>query len=613
MNMLVLFFILAANNRVNTSFYTYHQIGGQSVTDLYFNYVLHRYDLRVALEKRQDQSGLKSISFGIDSAIGDFRLVLGEKPYHVRAPVTTNLNLWGLSLISRGADIFLGRIRDNTTSLPPTFNQNRYTVGARLHRQFLPRIPLDFYLMRRSDNTSLTRVSDNNSVGVNSEVRFGDNVTVDNRLWASHTERGIGASYAFNGRYTAEKYGGHCHLATMSRNYVPLSNLKMYRGTWLRLNTYEKPTDWFGFSQDIGYSSSGDRKLTLNTRLSPARLPVLTYGVSLSRARVTQIVDGEYCFKDFGISANYEWSNARRAYGLRLVQHIVNCQFWSSFQRRDADVWQFGLVFPFPNHVRFKGFLNFVTRAHYQSHTTGFEISSRFLRDLNLSFTYEYIHHNTASDQFLSLNISKTFDFDRIGLSFISGRVFMDVNNNGMYDYGDEPMPDVDVVIDGKSETKTDKNGIYSFHFVRSGQHSVNVNLGCIPAEIGTARRTQFLDTRLLSQARVNFPLEVLGSMSGTVYFDGNNNGQMDEEEDGIPNVVLSLNGYMTTTDKDGEFRFANLASGTYVLEPKVLPPETMATRQELLYVFIKPGAEVKDYTLGIAKKERPINKKVFD
>ena len=178
MNMIMLFFMLAANNRVNTSFYTYHQVGGQSVTDLYFNYVLHRYDLRVALEKRQDQSGLKSISFGIDSAIGDFRLALGEKPYHVRAPVTTNLNLWGLSLISRGADIFLGRIRDNTTSLPPTFNQNRYTVGARLHRQLFPRIPLDFYLMRRSDNTSPTRVSDNNSVGVNSEVRFGDNLTV---------------------------------------------------------------------------------------------------------------------------------------------------------------------------------------------------------------------------------------------------------------------------------------------------------------------------------------------------------------------------------------------------------------------------------------------------
>jgi hypothetical protein len=174
-------------------------------------------------------------------------------------------------------------------------------------------------------------------------------------------------------------------------------------------------------------------------------------------------------------------------------------------------------------------------------------------------------------------------------------------------------MSDIDVVVDGKNETKTDRNGIYSFHFVRSGEHSVNVNLGCMPAEIGTAHRTQSVDTRLFSQARINFPLEVMGSMSGKVYFDSNNNGKMDDDEDGIPNVVLALNGYMTTTDKDGDFRFANLASGTYVLEPKVLPPETIATRQELLYVFIKPGVDVEDYALGVVKKERPVNKKVFD
>lgn len=613
MNLIALFFLLAANNRVNTSFYTYHQIGGQSVSDLYLNYVLHRYDLRLALEKRQDQSGLKSVSLGIDSVIGDFRLVLGEKAYHVRSPVTTNLNLWGLSLISRGADILLGRTRDNTTTLPPTFNHNRYTVGIRLHRQPLPRIPLDFYLMRRSDRIVQNGIISNNSAGVNSEVKLGDKLTFDNRLWVSHTERGIGSSYAFSGRYTAEKYGGHCHFTTISGNYVPLSNLKMYRGTWLRLNTYERPTNWLSFSQDIGYNSSGDRRFVLNTRLSPARMPAFTYGVTFSRARVGHIIDGEYYYKDFGVSANYEWSSDRHAYGIRLLQHIVNCQLWSGFQRRDTDVWQFGIMFPFPNHVRFKGFFNVVTRTQYRNHTTGFEISSRFFRDLNLSFTYEYIRHNTASDQYLSFNISKTFDFDRIGLSFISGRVFMDVNNNGLYDYGDEPLPDIEVIIDGKTETRTDKNGIYSFHFVKSGQHSVDLNLGSMPAEIGTSQRTRSIDTRLLSQARINFPLEVLGSISGRVYFDGNNNGQMDRDEEGIPNAVLALNGYMTSTDRNGAFRFANLASGTYVLEPKVLPPETMATRQEVLYVFVKPGVTIEDYTLGITKKERPVNKKVFD
>ena len=125
MNTLVLIVILSANGLVNTSFYTYHKIGAYSISDLYVNYVLQRYDFRLALEKRENEFGLKSITLEIDSIADNWRLALGEKPYHVRAPASTNLNLWGLTMMSRGADVFIGKIRDYTTSLPPTFNDNR--------------------------------------------------------------------------------------------------------------------------------------------------------------------------------------------------------------------------------------------------------------------------------------------------------------------------------------------------------------------------------------------------------------------------------------------------------------------------------------------------------
>lgn len=613
MNIILLFLVVANNHRVNTSFYTYHRIGGYSVTDFYVDYLVNRYDLRLAMEKRHDQFGLKSVTLEIDSVFRDFRLALGEKSYHVRAPASTNLHLWGLSMTSHGFDIFTGRLRDNTTSLPPTFNENQYVAGFRIHRQVSPRIPLDFFLMRRSDTEYPNDVRSNNSAGVNSEMKVGDNLAVDNKLWISHTEQGLGTGYEFNGRYTAQKYGGHCHFTVMSRDYVPFSSTKTQPGKWLRLNTYQRPVDWLGFSQDLGYTSLHDTRLTVSTRLSPARFPVLTYSISFSKEKTSQVVDGEWYYKSFNVSANYERCSVQDEYGLKLAQRILNCQVWSSFQRRDSDVWQFGFMFPFPKYVRFKGFVNYAERADYHSHTTGFELSSNFFKDMNVHFTYEYIRNNSASGQFLSFSFSKTFDFNRVGLSFISGRVYMDVNNNGMYDFVDRVMPDIDVVIDGKSATKTDKNGIYIFAFVRSGRHSVYVNFGCMPAEIGTASRARTVDTRLLSQARIDFPLEVLGSVSGTVYYDHNNNGEMDEEEDGVPNVVLALNGYLTTTDKNGEFRFANLAAGTYVLEPKVLPPETFAARQEQLYLFVKPGAAFEGYKLRLVKQERPIKKTIFD
>ena len=613
MNMLMLFVLLASGGRVHTSFYTCHKVGAYSISDLYFNYMMSRYDLRLNLQKRQDDFGLRSITLEVDSMFKDYRAALGEKSYHVRAPVSSVLNIWGLALLSRGADFFVGKIRDYTSSLPPTFEENKYAVGARFHRQLSYRIPLDIYIMRRSENPSPLRVSNNNALGLNSGMNLGDKLSFDTQLWTSLSDLGFGSSFAFNGRYTEEKYGGHCYITAISNNYVALSNIKMQPGTWFRITSYQHPTEWIGFSQDLGYSSFYDARLMLNTRIMKKPFPTLVYSVEFSRNIIDQSINTEYYYQNFTVSANYEWSKDQTAYGVKVAQRIGSCQIWSSFQRRNNDVWQFGYMFPFPRYLRFKGFLNYVTGSNYRNYSTGFELSARLIRDLYMHFSYEFMHHDATSDHLLSLSVSKTFDFDRLGFSFVSGRVFMDVNSNGMFDAGDRVVPDVTVVMDGKDEATTDKNGVYTFSFVKSGKHTLSVNLGCVPAEIGTAHRSHRLDTRFLSQTRLDFPLEVLGSVGGVVYYDVNNNGERDVDEKGVPNAVLALNGYMTTTDTNGRFRFANLASGTYVLEPRVLPPETIAAQRELLYVYIVPGSHFSGYELGVVEKQRPINKKVFD
>lgn len=63
------------------------------------------------------------------------------------------------------------------------------------------------------------------------------------------------------------------------------------------------------------------------------------------------------------------------------------------------------------------------------------------------------------------------------------------------------------------------------------------------------------------------------GSLSGFVYVDLNNNGQVDFGEDGIKNVTLTLTGTdnlghsvtrTTTTDSNGSYKFNGLQPGTY-------------------------------------------------
>jgi hypothetical protein len=57
------------------------------------------------------------------------------------------------------------------------------------------------------------------------------------------------------------------------------------------------------------------------------------------------------------------------------------------------------------------------------------------------------------------------------------------------------------------------------------------------------------------------------GELTGTVYLDANNNGQLDAGEIGAANVTVVLDGrFSVQTDVNGRFDFAAVASGHHVL-----------------------------------------------
>lgn len=89
----------------------------------------------------------------------------------------------------------------------------------------------------------------------------------------------------------------------------------------------------------------------------------------------------------------------------------------------------------------------------------------------------------------------------------------------------------------------------------------------------GTEDATAVSDTITLTSgqtAEAGVAAIPVGSFSGKVWNDQNNNGVMDEDEAGVANVVLKLTGtksnvaYQITTDDTGDYRFSLLRNDTY-------------------------------------------------
>jgi hypothetical protein len=58
------------------------------------------------------------------------------------------------------------------------------------------------------------------------------------------------------------------------------------------------------------------------------------------------------------------------------------------------------------------------------------------------------------------------------------------------------------------------------------------------------------------------------GTLSGHVYFDGNDNGRRDASEAGVPDVVMRLDGrFVTRTDAQGRYEYPAVAPGSHRLE----------------------------------------------
>jgi uncharacterized repeat protein (TIGR01451 family) len=188
--------------------------------------------------------------------------------------------------------------------------------------------------------------------------------------------------------------------------------------------------------------------------------------------------------------------------------------------------------------------------------------------------------------------------------SAIGDFVWVDLDRDGVQDGNEPGLAGVVITLTPSTgpvlTTTTDLNGNYTFGNLGSGTFTVTYNLATAPA--GYAPTTPIQLTYNITAAQVittaDFGLKPpgLGAIGDTVWLDADNDGVLDNGEQGLPGITVRLYADVnnsgsidagdvvitsTVTDATGYYTFTNLYAGPYLVQV-----DTTSTVTSSIYGF---------------------------
>jgi hypothetical protein len=185
-------------------------------------------------------------------------------------------------------------------------------------------------------------------------------------------------------------------------------------------------------------------------------------------------------------------------------------------------------------------------------------------------------------------------DYAVIGDAAVSGTVWNDRNNNEAMDLAEVGVAGIVITIawQGPSgevtvASETDAFGTWEASNLPPGNYIVEIEPSSLPLGMTTTTTTSYsLALTPGTAATVDFGLAFLLDVGSSIWIDSDGDGEVDEGEAGIPEVLVNLYDELgqlvdiAATDEAGHYLFEDLLPGLYLVQiaPDTLPGHLLPT-----------------------------------
>lgn len=540
-----------------------------------------------------------------------------------------------------GISVLAGKDRDLHYAFLPTFQHNRYFASLSTFATFTRKDTTSIYFVARSDDNYYSPHTEKYYTGIKHHSVLGSNLFTNLSLEEAFLSDGTKYKNLFSGSYSGF-FNINRLLFGVRGNYVPeafvdQSNLYYQRGrfqNYISFNT--RITDQLSLGlthQYVRYMPSDSLSfIKAGIRIS-TRIPVLpaisaafdysAYTVDRTGMKDWQFnIDAYKTISRYLASVTYSELHSAAYYRRHLTADLTY-----TFQNRTRA----GLKFDYSGSnyastIRSSAFIRWSPVPVWQLEhglDFGFRNSGSFIsnylystvRTDNMSFNTHFtmIYDNVFYVQ-ATASLSLYNELKSISTGMLTGYVFYDRNKNGVKDASDVPVAGITVMLDDSTSARTNKDGYYSFSFLSPKKYDVMLEKSKLPAYFDE-RKPYTANVANFRISKVDIPLVRMGSSSGYVFNDYNQNGIKEDGEEGIPYVIVKVKGSSnyTYTDRNGFYTISNLPVGNYIIEIPQLPQDYEFSIPNLIN-YITVDESKSDFTVdfGIIKKSKPVKKKVF-